>query len=1142
MRWLKLAVFLALPLSTFGQLSNDRCKWVKTLNSPIELDSLSVDEASIVVEPKGIRVDYDLSTGKVIFSTDDDHDSVSVCYRVFPIAFHQRYFHKDLSLYDSGALFKNPVKRGSGGLERNQLFNTPELNKSGSISRGISFGNNQDVFVNSTLNLNLDGKLTEDINIKANITDQNVPYQPEGNTQQLQDFDNVLIELYNDQFSLKGGDIIFKSPESYFLKFYKNVQGAQATVNYKLAGSEVQTSAGISVAKGQFSSVRIEPIEGSLGPYRIPGPNNELFVIILANSERVFLDGERLQRGFNKDYTIDYNIGEITFTNRVLITEFSRIRVDYEYSDQNFSRTIATVSHQQDFGKFQIEAHTYSESDNRNRPLSFDLSNDDQLLLSQIGDDLTRAVTAGADSVAFSQEAVLYAKKDTIDLDGNLATIFEYSTYPEMAFFSVAFSDVGIGNGDYIQIQSTANGRVFEWISPIDGISQGEFEPVTPLPVPNKRQMTIIGLNYQVTAHENIYSETAFSTQDRNLLSEVDSNDDHGYAFKVGINSKNRVLDFLPTYKVDTYVDFEFDDKDFNPIDRFRYIEYDRDWSFDPTSDTRLFNDNIFNAGVRATQDSNNQLRYDFSSRERGDQISGTQHRAVLEKSIGSFQLRSKAFKLSNATSKLRSSWQQLSTDVSYKLPWLISGYKFSTDHNVVRSAESDSVRSSAMFFDEHKGYLTNLNDAKVRFHLEYAYREDQRPLLGEMRHFSSSQTSQFSLSRDYGNNRLKAVMNYRTLKLKGESQEEETVSGRLDWSGHWLDKHIKSELSYAVSNGRELRREFVYIRVPAGQGTHTWRDLNEDGVQDLTEFFEAINPDERNYAKIFTPGREFVTAFQNLLVYRVNIQMPKNWRRKGGSRSFLSKFSNNTSWTADLNTTDDILCTRLVGFLTKLDEDQVLTERRNLRSTFFYNRLSSTFGIEGVFIRQRGKQLLTNGFESREKSEYKLNLRYNFSRKLSIRMKSALSEKRSDSDFLNGRQFKIEETSLNPEISWQPNLKIRLSAQYHYQDKRNIFSAESDESALFHEMVIQFKYNKAIKSSLNASFRVTDIDFQGEENSPLGYELLQALRPGTNYIWSLNWQQKITGGLQLILIYDGRQSADAKIIHVGRMQLSALF
>ena len=100
-----------------------------------------------------------------------------------------------------------------------------------------------------------------------------------------------------------------------------------------------------SVAKGRFASINVDPIEGVLGPYRVRGPNNERFIIVIAGSEKVFVDGIELTRGFDNDYIIDYNLGEVTFTNKVLITQFSRIRMDFEFSDQNYARSIFQASH-----------------------------------------------------------------------------------------------------------------------------------------------------------------------------------------------------------------------------------------------------------------------------------------------------------------------------------------------------------------------------------------------------------------------------------------------------------------------------------------------------------------------------------------------------------------------------------------------------------------------------------------------------------------------------------------------------------------------------------------------------------------------------------------------------------------------------
>lgn len=88
----------------------------------------------------------------------------------------------------------------------------------------------------------------------------------------------------------------------------------------------------------------------------------------------------------------------------------------------------------------------------------------------------------------------------------------------------------------------------------------------------------------------------------------------------------------------------------------------------------------------------------------------------------------------------------------------------------------------------------------------------------------------------------------------------------------------------------------------------------------------------------------------------------------------------------------------------------------------------------------------------------------------------------------------------------------------------------------------MDFRFAKAAKRTISANFNFINIDFVGDENSPIGYELLEALRPGQNFKWNLNWQQRLGNGLQLNLRYDGRQSGDSQMIHVGRVQVSALF
>ncbi|HEY4649962.1 MAG TPA: hypothetical protein VIG72_01045, partial [Pontibacter sp.] len=67
-------------------------------------------------------------------------------------------------------------------------------------------------------------------------------------------------------------------------------------------------------------------------------------------------------------------------------------------------------------------------------------------------------------------------------------------------------------------------------------------------------------------------------------------------------------------------------------------------------------------------------------------------------------------------------------------------------------------------------------------------------------------------------------------------------------------------------------------------------------------------------------------------------------------------------------------------------------------------------------------------------------------------------------------------------------------------------------------------------------------IGFTGEENSFVGYEILNALRPGNNLTWSLNLQQRLSNGLNITLNYDGRKANGINAVHTGRTQVSVLF
>ncbi|MEQ9425904.1 MAG: hypothetical protein RJQ09_15880 [Cyclobacteriaceae bacterium] len=1126
--------------------TNLQCQWINEFDVPLRLDSLSSDPSTFEFSSE-VNFNYDILTSEIIIENVDDADSVQICYRTFPFSFSEPIATHSYNEYDSTIATPALVLHDGLPPHREEIFTADGIQKTGSISRGVSFGNNQDVFVNSSLNLQMEGKLTEDLNIRAAITDQNIPFQPEGNTQQLQDFDNVYIQLYNNDFSLTAGDVVLKNKDSQFLRYYKNVQGGDAVVNYTMGDDwQAESTIGVSVAKGKFASTQIEAIEGITGPYKLRGPDGERFIIVIANSEKVYVDGRLLKRGFNHDYVIDYNLGELTFNNNIVITRFTRIRVDFEYSDRNYNRSILKTSHYLESDKADFHFNFYQEKDNRNRPLAFDLSNADKQLLSDVGDNLDQAVISGADSAAFNENLVMYERRDTIDIDGATASIFVTSNDPQNAKFVVSFSEVGLGNGDYELLNTNTNGRVYRWVSPQNGQPQGTHAPVTQITPPSMKQMMTFGGGLNISKTDRIFSELAFSNQDINLFSDLNNDDNSGYALKTGYEKKPVDLGFLPNYKLSGAFDYEFDSRHFAGIDRFRYIEFNRDWSA-PTSIEEPATENMYNASVKLKRNDLNQLNYHLSGRKRGNQVDGLQHRLEVSKSLSLLQLSSQLFLLDNDQGFQQSEWRRWVGEAYLKMNAIEPGYQYTTDRNSVFTTANDSIFSTLMNYSEHKMFVRSGDSLSTGFNINYAIREDKTPFEGDLVDNNRSQTANAVINTTIGDDHyLNVNFTYRNLEnLRPEADQdrnEETIMGRLDWRGSFLDRHIKSELTYATNNSRELKREFIYLQVNTGEGTHTWRDLNDDGEQDLSEFFEAINFDERNYVKIWVPTDEFINAFSNIFNYRFSAVMPRQWREDGGLKALISKISNVSSVNLNKKITDDDIGARFLPFSTDINDEDLVSVRQAVRSTFFFNRANPGYAMDFGINMTDSKQLLTNGIESRSNDEYTLNIRYNLNRNYNFHLGLVQGEKANFSDFLTGRNFIINTKKMTPEIAWQPSNNFRLKAGYSYTDRNNIILENSGEGVKTSEYNLELRLAKAASSSLNATFRFINNDFEGDENSALGYELLNALRSGRNATWNINLQRKLANGLRINMTYEGRKSADQRVIHTGRMQVTALF
>jgi hypothetical protein len=244
----------------------------------IKLDSLSIIPQSFQLtglSPDEYSIDYITAT-LTIDNNELIGNQITYSYRLFSFALGEKYYHKPISMIISKtASYQPKIMPISTFISREADDNL--LISKGSISRGITVGNNQDLVLNSNLNLQLSGMLTEDIEIKANISDKNIPIQPEGNSRIIQDFDKIFIELkYKNQFALNAGDIDIVRPVGYFLSVNKRILGMEFISENKFKSNNIlYNKVGGGVTKGKYVRYTLSVTEGVQGPYQLKGEQNE---------------------------------------------------------------------------------------------------------------------------------------------------------------------------------------------------------------------------------------------------------------------------------------------------------------------------------------------------------------------------------------------------------------------------------------------------------------------------------------------------------------------------------------------------------------------------------------------------------------------------------------------------------------------------------------------------------------------------------------------------------------------------------------------------------------------------------------------------------------------------------------------------
>jgi hypothetical protein len=247
---------------------------------------------------------------------------------------------------------------------------------SGSKRLGISVGDGP--AVDQSTRLSLSGSLAPGITVEGSITDENLPVGT-GSSELVSELDKVLLEVSGRRWGARLGDQEWLRPGTGPLAWSRELSGASARID-STGGFGAAAGAGVS---GQSSDrVVFFTLEGVQGPYDLSDGEE-----IVPGSEEIYLDGILMRRGDSGDYTIDYAVGQITFTARRLIRRDSRVEAIYYGRGAGYRKDLYTATAEAFTGDLRLELTGLAEADSRDDPLGFAMSDEAIQALQQAGED-----------------------------------------------------------------------------------------------------------------------------------------------------------------------------------------------------------------------------------------------------------------------------------------------------------------------------------------------------------------------------------------------------------------------------------------------------------------------------------------------------------------------------------------------------------------------------------------------------------------------------------------------------------------------------------------------------------------------------------------------------------------------------------
>ncbi|HPH82457.1 MAG TPA: hypothetical protein PL185_07770, partial [Flavobacteriales bacterium] len=486
-----------------------------------------------------------------------------------------------------------------------------------------------------------------------------------------------------------------------------------------------------------------------------------------------------------------------------------------------------------------------------------------------------------------------------------------------------------------------------------------------------KRQVVTVGNEYRISKSFKVLSEIAYSNYDVNTFSNIGNNNNEGYAFRVAMEkTQNLGKDSLPWRLVST-VSYEQVDKYFSPIERFRNVEFDRDWNLQKVISAPA-TEYLPRLNVNLSKSSIGTNNYLFTAFLKGEQLQATQHALNSDLHYKKFALNYAGSLTDSRGSENSTLFYRHRTTFTRDIRWLQLGYKDEYEHNLLQDVLQDTLSSNSYSFFDRQVFVQNVDTSKNKFNVFYRVRTDDGVLNRNLKEYAWAESYGFSMDLSKRENiQFRTTTSFRRLEIRdtllSSLKPERTLVNRIELSFRALKSSIQSTSFYEAGSGLETRKAFSYLEVQPGQGVYSWTDYNGNGLKELNEFEVSVFPDQARYIRVFTPTTDFIRIYSSSFNEVLNLKAPKTWSQGKGWKKFIARISTQSALRYEGRTTNTNVVEAYNPFHAGIDDPDLITLNQTLRNSLFFNKSDPKFGFDLNWQRIGTKALLNNGLEARE-------------------------------------------------------------------------------------------------------------------------------------------------------------------------------